>query len=51
MRRACWESLDTSYEEQLALETELQSLAGKTGDFIEAVTAFREKRQPVFKDK
>jgi 2-(1,2-epoxy-1,2-dihydrophenyl)acetyl-CoA isomerase len=51
MRRACWESLDTNYEEQLALDAELQSLAGKTGDFIEGVTAFREKRQPVFKDK
>jgi 2-(1,2-epoxy-1,2-dihydrophenyl)acetyl-CoA isomerase len=51
MRRACWQSLDNSYEDQLALEAELQSAAGQTGDFVEGVMAFREKRPPVFKGK
>jgi len=49
IRQAYWNSLDNSYEEQLELEARLQSAAGKTGDFIEAVMSFREKRQPVFK--
>jgi 2-(1,2-epoxy-1,2-dihydrophenyl)acetyl-CoA isomerase len=49
LRRACWQALDNSYEEQLALETALQSQAGAQGDYVEAVTAFREKRAPVFR--
>jgi 2-(1,2-epoxy-1,2-dihydrophenyl)acetyl-CoA isomerase len=49
LRRACWEALDNSYEEQLALEADLQRKAGEQGDYVEAVTAFREKRPPVFK--
>jgi 2-(1,2-epoxy-1,2-dihydrophenyl)acetyl-CoA isomerase len=47
-RRACWESLDGSFDEQLELEAGLQAEAGRIGDFVEGVMAFREKREPKF---
>jgi len=47
-RRAFWASLDNSFEQQLALEADLQAQAGRIGDFVEGVMAFREKREPKF---
>ena len=49
VRRTLWDALDNSYEEQLALEAELQTKAGEQGDYVEGVTAFREKRPPNFR--
>ncbi|MCF8240653.1 MAG: 2-(1,2-epoxy-1,2-dihydrophenyl)acetyl-CoA isomerase PaaG [Melioribacteraceae bacterium] len=42
-------SFENNLEEQLKLEEELQSVAGKSYDYKEGVKAFLEKRSPVFK--
>ena len=42
-------SLNNCLTEQLQKEDELQYLAAHTSDYNEGVTAFIEKRQPVFK--
>jgi len=47
-KRALNASMSNSLEEQLALEAELQRDAGRTLDFTEGVSAFQEKRKPVF---
>lgn len=44
-------SLSNSLDEQLALEEELQTLAGRTEDYQEGINAFLEKRKPVFRGK
>ncbi len=41
-------STSNSFEQQLALERDLQGVAGRTPDFREGMRAFLEKRPPVF---
>lgn len=48
-KRALNRSLTSSLEEQLAIEKEIQSIAGHTYDFTEGTAAFLEKRKPVFR--
>lgn len=48
-KKAVNASFDNSLTEQLALEEELQTIAGQTYDFKEGTSAFLEKRKPVFK--
>ncbi|MBA4502245.1 2-(1,2-epoxy-1,2-dihydrophenyl)acetyl-CoA isomerase PaaG [Marinobacterium marinum] len=51
IKRAIQSSWDNSFDEQLDLERDLQTLAGRTEDYREGVAAFMEKRQPNFKGK
>jgi 2-(1,2-epoxy-1,2-dihydrophenyl)acetyl-CoA isomerase len=48
MKEAVRETLGNTLDQQLALEAELQTRAGHSDDFLEGVTAFREKRPPRF---
>lgn len=51
IRRAYWLSLGNSYVEQLHVERQFQKIVGETEDFLEGVTAFREKRPAKFKGR
>jgi len=51
IKRAINASWDNSFDEQLDLERDLQTLAGRTDDYREGVAAFMEKRQPNFTGK
>jgi 2-(1,2-epoxy-1,2-dihydrophenyl)acetyl-CoA isomerase len=48
-KEAINKSFNNSLEQQLALEASLQTIAGKSDDYKEGVTAFLEKRKAVFK--
>lgn len=50
-KRAVNQSLTNDLTAQLAVEEELQTIAGNTYDFNEGVTAFLEKRKPEFEGK
>jgi 2-(1,2-epoxy-1,2-dihydrophenyl)acetyl-CoA isomerase len=48
IRKAIWESLDSSWTEQLHNERRYQRVAGKSDDFKEGVAAFLQKRPAAF---
>ncbi|WP_378943661.1 enoyl-CoA hydratase-related protein [Paracoccus sp. R86501] len=48
VRQAVAASTGNDLDAQLALEAKLQGQAGRSADFVEGVTAFLEKRRPVF---
>ncbi|MAC46289.1 2-(1,2-epoxy-1,2-dihydrophenyl)acetyl-CoA isomerase PaaG [Oceanospirillum beijerinckii] len=49
IKRAIHASATNTLDEQLDLERDLQTIAGRTEDYREGVAAFMEKRQPTFK--
>ncbi len=48
-KKAINRTFENTLEQQLALEAELQSEAGKTADYKEGVAAFLEKRKPQYR--
>jgi enoyl-CoA hydratase len=49
-RDAVRRDLATSLREGLEIEADLNTLAFQTADAVEGMTAFLEKRKPVFRD-
>ena len=43
--------METSLERGLAIEADLNALAFQTADAVEGMTAFLEKRKPIFRDQ
>jgi 2-(1,2-epoxy-1,2-dihydrophenyl)acetyl-CoA isomerase len=48
IRKMCWDSLETGFEDQLAADREMQRVAGTTADHREGFAAFIEKRSARF---
>jgi len=48
IRQSAWAALDSTFSDQLARERNLQRQAGRSSEFIEGVSAFREKRKPKY---
>jgi 2-(1,2-epoxy-1,2-dihydrophenyl)acetyl-CoA isomerase len=51
IKRNAWAATDSTLENALSLERRGQRDASRTEDFVEGVTAFREKRPPNFKGR